>query len=490
MATSLTFQDPSEILSALWKRKIWLLGSILLGVGLAATSLVFMTPLYYASSLVMVEPQKVPAAYVRTTVTSELKDRLRTLEEQIESRESMEKLIDEIGLYAEVRDEVPMEALVAQAREDLTVDVDRGRIVEIGFVGTDPEQVAETTNRVTEMFISENLRQRERQAENTTAFLDAELERTQVRLEEKESLVSEFRLQNEGNLPGQRESNLSAIGQLERRLDQNRVAIEDVEMRMLIVDRPGESGPSNIPIVVQTDGAPVGREARLEMLELELQELKSKFTDRHPDVVRLKVEIDNLRKEVAREAATEKAREAEQVLVSDLPVATSLEMSGLQRELTRLEQDRESAMREISRYQRRLEQTPRIEQELIKLTRDYNNLEVFYQSLLSKQIEARMAEELERSQQSEQFTILQMAQPPTAPFYPNTMIVLAMGVILGSGLGIGSILLVHGLDQTFSDEESLRSAFPEIPFVTAIPKIVPAEDLKSHQISQHDQRSA
>lgn len=487
MAMNLNLQDPAEIIGAIWKRKLWLLGSILLGLGLAGVALVLITPLYYASALVMVEPQKVPAAYVKTTVTSELKDRLRTLEEQIESRESMEQLIDDIGLYAEIRDEVPREALIAQAREDLTVDVDRGRIVEIGFVGTDPEQVADTANRVTEMFISENLRLREKQAENTTAFLDAELERTKKELEAQEARVSEFRLINEGSLPSQRTSNLSAISQLERRLDQNRVAIEDVGMRMLLVDRPEEAKSGSVPIVVQTDGAPVGREARLEMLELELQELKSKFTDRHPDVVRLKAEIENLRQEIARAEAKQQATVP--IESEEIPVV-SVETAALQRELSRLETDRDKIMGEIARYQRRLEKTPRIEQELIKLTRDYNNMEGFYQSLLSKQIEARMAEELERTQQSEQFKILELAVPPVSPYHPNSTIILAMGFILGTGLGIGSILLVHGFDQTFSDEDSLRKAYPQIPLVTAIPRIIPPDELAAGAAADQSQRSA
>ena len=482
MSIGINLQDPEEIFRLLRKRKLWILGSILMGLGLAVAALFLLTPTFVAGTLVMVEPQKVPADYVKTTITSSLSDRLRTLEQQIKNRPSMENLINEFGLYQEDRPLVPMERLVERAREALVVRIVRNQLVEISFTGADPVVVADVANRVTELFIQENLRLREAQAENTTTFLDAELERTEEMLTLQEEKVAQFRLENEGSLPSQRDTNHGAISQLERRLEQIRIAFEDVELRIFLIERQ-PSAVAVEEIVPQSASA-----LRLQELEIELQRLKSQYTDRHPDVVRLEEETRSLRQEMEQEARLQPITSEEIPSESDL--AADPELDRLRRERERLEKDRQTATYQISQYQRRLEKTPVVEQELLGMTRDYNNLEKFYQSLLAKQIEARMAEELERQQQGEQFRILEPAVPPTVPSFPSWTLVLALGLIGGTSVGLAIAIGSESLAQTFSEEEAVRKSFPQVPHVIAIPWISGSEEQRPDGKSAKERQSA
>jgi len=376
----------------------------------------------------------------------------------------MERLIHEADLYSEYRKSFPMGELVSWARESLSVRVTRGQIVHIVFGSTDPAEASRAANRIAELFIEENLNLREKQAHNTTAFLEVELERTRVLLEEQETSVSEYRLRNAGSLPSQYETNFAAIAQLERQLDLNRTRTEDVELRRFLLKREenhSETGSA-------TPASP--QATRLEQLELELQSLKAQFTGKHPDVVRIEAEIAGIRNQETPAASTEESAGSSDPRITE---DQDVEMATLNVELSGLESERLDLMNEIARYQRRLEATPRVEQELIGLTRDYENLRESYQSLLAKQIEARLSEELERNQQSEQFRILDRASPPSAPSYPNRFIFTAVGLMLGGGVGVGLMMLRNLLDDTFPDEDSLANAFPGVATVIAIPHLVP-----------------
>jgi uncharacterized protein involved in exopolysaccharide biosynthesis len=212
--------------------------------------------------------------------------------------------------------------------------------------------------------------------------------------------------------------------------------------------------------------SPATSHSRLGELKLELAQLRSRFTDRHPDVVRLQREIAELESQ-----ATEPAEVEELSVPSATDLYAAAEIQTLDRDLVRLESEREEILMEIGRFERRLERTPRVEQDLLILTRDYDNVRESYEKLLSKRLEARLAENLERSQQGEQFRILERAVPPGRPYFPQRAICLGGGLLIGLALGLGSAFLREEVDQTFGDPQSLQSAFPGVAVLTSIPLI-------------------
>jgi uncharacterized protein involved in exopolysaccharide biosynthesis len=135
-------------------------------------------------------------------------------------------------------------------------------------------------------------------------------------------------------------------------------------------------------------------------------------------------------------------------------------------------------MADISRTQGRLENVPTVEQELLGLTRDYDNIKNSYDSLLDKRLNARLYENLEKSQQGERFTILEKALAPTAPYGPNKLLVLGLGLIAGALLGLLSALLRERSDPTYLDAQSLQQAFPGLPLLATIPVFQGAESAR------------
>lgn len=459
----------SELARAVWRRRFWFLVPLVLGLlgGIAALQVLPKT--YRAATQVLVEAQKVPADYVKPTTTTSIEDRLHTMEPQIKRRDNMERIIREMGLYPELRERVPMEGLVNHLREDLMVRL-QGDTFFIYFVGREPVKVARTTNRVAELFIENNLAQRTNQAQGTSSFLEGELAQTKAKLEQQEARIADFKRLNMGDLPEQRDTNLHAVEQLQSKLQINMDALDRAETRKLLLQRQiAELGYPLDSRAAAAAKAPPAGPTRLEQARIDLAELRARFTDRHPDVIRAQAEVAHLE-------ALERQQPPEPAADDDKPAprprldpVTKAELASVDLEIRSLKAERERILSDTAGVQARLENVPRVEQELLSLTRDYDNIRRSYESLLDKKLNARLYENLEKSQQGEQFTILERALPPTAPYGPNKLLVLAVGLALGGSCGLLLAMLRDRTDPTYTDAASLQQAFPGVPLLATIP---------------------
>lgn len=479
--THLTLND---LVRTVWRRRVWFVVPVILGLIGAAVAYKILPRKYKAFTTVLVEPQRVPADYVKPTVTTSIEDRLHTIEPQIKNRDNLERIIREVGLYPELQRMGLLGDAVVQMRNDLSVQL-QGDTFFIFFRGEDPVKVARTANRVAELFIQSNLALRENQAQGTSAFLEKELERTKHRLELQEARIAEFKRLNMGDLPEQRDTNLRSVEQLQTKLEINMDALDKAETRKLLLQTqiaemkrtPAVSRSSRGGGGVVVPDVPAGP-TKLEQLRDQLAELRARYTDRHPDVIRAQAELEQLER-MEREKPR---REEKAVAVADAgdeaddePVAPRVdptlkaELASVELEIRSLKNERERILSDISNVQARLESVPRVEQELLSLTRDYDNIKNSYESLLDKRLNARLYENLEKSQQGERFTMLERALPPAAPYSPNKIVTLAAGLILGSLLGLLTVLLRERTDPTYPDAESLQEAFPGLPVLATIP---------------------
>jgi succinoglycan biosynthesis transport protein ExoP len=489
--------SPNDILRAVWRRRVWFVVPVLLCMAASVAAYKTLPRKYRAFTTVLVEPQQVPADYVKPTVTTTIEERLRTIEPQIKNRDNLERIIREVGLYPELRYSGSLGEAVSQMRRDMTIQL-QGNTFFIFFRGREPVKVARAANRVAELFIESNLQLRENQAQGTSAFLEGELERTKNRLELQEARIAAFKQVNMGDLPEQRDTNLRSVEQLQTKLEINVDALDKAETRKLLLQTqiaemrryPRSTRGASAYGGGMVPPAPAEQPTRLEQLRAQLAELRARYTDRHPDVIRAQAEVEQLEK-----LEREKPRRREEpvnpaVIASGASGASGAgargeeddeddaprvdptlktELASVDLEIRSLKSERERILGEISTVQARLENVPRVEQELLSLTRDYDNIRKSYESLLDKRLNARLYENLEKSQQGERFTILERALPPGAPYSPNPFLTLAAGLGLGMVLGFLAVLLRERTDPTYSDAESLQEAFPGVPLLATIP---------------------
>ena len=422
---------------------------------------VFTSPkMYSAQTLILVEPQRVPTNYVRSIVSSDIESRISNISQQIMSRTNIEKIINEYGLLSEEQfNDMYSEDKLQMIRKRILVKVTRARGADafsVSFNGKDPHKVMNVANALASYFINENLKVREAQAVGTSDFLENEKTIMLGRLEQVEKALREYQTKHMGELPEQLNSNLNILGRLQEQLNKREERLSDAKYRLALLKKQSTIIPTNdgeVPVTAMPSDA-----TDLAQLKSEYAMLKAKYTDRHPDVVKTK----NLIKEME---ANLRAATSQSVGEKEGPDSQNAEAGYLQSrpyqdielEISTLKKDISELSKEIKYYQARVEATPKREQELMSLTRDYNNILSSYNSLLNRKLEAEIAVNMEKKQKGEQFRIIDPAKLPEKPISPNVAKLFAIFFIVGLGSGCAIIFIIDFMDLSFKSKEDLEA---------------------------------
>ncbi len=434
---------------------------------------------YKTSTTIVVVRQKVPESYVQSTVTGDIQERIQAIWQEITSRTNLERVIEQFDLYPEMRAKYPMETVVEAMRKKIKVEIPRrskGNIFVLSYEGRDPVLIARVTNALANMFIEENLKLREEQARSTSEFLAQELARMEAELLKREKAIKDFKKKYMGELPEQRQTNMAMLQRLTDQLEIIQENIRAAEDRKILLQRQLneeielQKRRQKEALSASTQGEPREGTSDVEILKNRLASLLTRYTEQHPDVIRLKAMIKKLEKEQKEGAKDSKSKDDHQV-VNPVILDIKRQLEALDIELSKLRLEAKDVKKKIQFYQKRLENTAEREQQLIDLTRDYENLQKTYQTLLAKKIAAEQAEALERYQKGEQFRIIDPARVPEKPSKPNVKKILALTLVLSLGLGVGLALAMEFLSKAFYDVEQVETEL-KIPVIAAVPLIL------------------
>ncbi|MEK7306456.1 MAG: GNVR domain-containing protein [Nitrospirota bacterium] len=466
--SSINVQDYLEILY----RRIWyVVIPFVISVGVAIALCYYLPKSYLSSASILVERQKVE---VGSHISPGIESRLGSIREQIMSRAFLQKVIDEFKLYGmDAQKEAPDE-IIKFMRKNIEIKVGsetgdaREKIIDsfvIAYQGGDPYSVMQVTNKLASLFIEENLKAREGFVIGTTIFLDTELEGIKAEIERQEARLQEFKRRHIGELPEQMGANLSTLARLQLDIQSTTEAISRAEERKVLLS--GGTLDNNNIIIIDPD------QARLYQLEDELAELRSRFTDKHPEIIQKNHEIEKVRRRMTTMqagAGKNPAGQTSKQLQSPPASKLQYQIQELNFEIERLKSKQKTLDEQIRVYQARVENTPLQEQQMLILQRDYENTKKNYQSLLDKKLNARISENLEKRQQGEQIRILDPANLPTKPYSPDQNRILLMGLLIGLATGVGSAYLREMADTSFARPEELEAAL-QLPVLAAIPNI-------------------
>lgn len=487
------FLHPLSLLRTLSRHK-YLVLAVWIALSGVTVGVVYMMPtIYSAEAVVLVESQRIPESYVAATVNATLQDRINALKQQILSYGRLAQIVQKYNLYGRTGRPVSMEDRVELMRQDLKIDLERGIVpgrpgaFRVGYQGPNATVVAEVANSIANLFVEENLRTREVEAAGTADFLNSQLSEAKKRLEEQEAQMSAYKLQYNGELPQQENALISSISQLRvqltgvqdniNRVQQNRAMLEaslqgaETSVATLASLSPQQApeaareGQAAPPLAGLGVPAPPRESERLQQ---QLEALRVRYNDRHPDVQRT---LRLLAAATEAEAREPRAAAPAASAASDgpaAPVASPAAVAGLtiqartaiaavnervqslkaqipmaDQELENLRREREGLLRQIADTEARIRNLPVREQQLAAVTRDYEITNLNYRSLLDKKLGADVASDMERRQKSERFVIVDMARTPERPIKPKRLILNAGGSIFGLALGL---LLAFGIE--------------------------------------------
>lgn len=410
---------------------------------------------YRSETLILVEQQKVPEHYVEPNIAVDLQQRLQSMTEQILSRTRLMAIATKFHLYGVDQKHSSADGVVDRMTNDIHIDLVRSTPTQVSafkvsYSADSPIMAQQVTAELTSLFIEENLQNRQQLSEDTTEFLDNQLDAARKNLEQQELRLREFKSRYLGQLPEQIGSNMQILTGLQNRLQSANDALNQAQQQKLYLQSLTTQYRALRPAAAPDQkgiAAPVsyGSTQRLQQLRSQLAELQAKYTPRHPDVVRLQQEIAEAEKAASLDAQSDEQKSSgtvqtaavgEDVQAAGPMLQIQSQLKATEFEIANRKAEIKNIEGEIDSYQNKLNLAPAREQELAAITRDHEQSSAYYESLLAKRNQSEMATNLEKRQQGEQFRMIDPPSLPQRPYFPNR--------VLFSFAGIGFGLLLAG----------------------------------------------
>src|SRR5580700_1314491 len=455
---------------------------------------------YRSGTLILVEQPSVPEKYVVSNIDIDIQHQLDSITQQILSRTRLLRIIENLGLYAEERKHASPDDLVEKMRKDIEIELSHGddkklSAFNIYYASRDPKTAQLATSELANLFITENLEQRQERSENTTKFLQDQLDQARTKLSEQEAKLRVFKDQHLGELPNQTQSNLQILAGLQSQVQANQDALNRAKQQNTYLEslinqyRAIESGSKSGGTGGPTGLADIDKE--LDQLKERLADLTSHYTDKHPDVRKTKEQIaqtEKMRERIIadmnsqpKDASPEPAAAVASLDPKSAPILElQSQLKANRQEIANRESEIKDEQSKINQYQARLNMAPVMEQQYADITRDYDQSKTDYEALLAKKNQSEMSTDLEKTQQGEHFRMLDPPNLPVKPYKPNRLMLcgagLAVGLVLGGGFAFG----LEKLSGKIYSEREIKKLIP-FEVIAEIPPIESVEEQSSRR---------
>lgn len=517
-------KDLFDYLKLLRRRRtmILLVGALLLA---GSVALAFLLPAVYRSTgTILIEEQEIPPDLVRSAIATYADQRIETIKQQVLSRSTLWRIVEQYDLYKTLRKRSPTEEVLNRFTKDIQIDVMNVKVIDrrtqnptqatiaftLAYDGESPDLAQKVANELTSLFLGENLKTRERHAQETTSFLKRESENLSKHIQELEGKIADVKQRAEGALPELVQLNMQLMNQAQRELIDADRDIRSLRERKTYLEGELATLKPHTPIISASGERLLDSGERLKALRAKYASESAYLKPDHPDIIKMKQELSSLEQEPgATDGRDELSKRlmAERAVLADLrervkeshpdvlrvqDVVASLEqelqaatlraskpssvkpenpayiniqsqLASTRASLQALETARVDLKRRMTEFAKRLELTSAIEPEYQDLVRDRENSVRKYQEITSRLMEAQVSAELEVQRKGERFSLINPPELPEKPDRPNRLAILLLGVVCAAAGGIGAGIAADNMDRTIHTPEQLGRAMRSIP---------------------------
>jgi polysaccharide chain length determinant protein (PEP-CTERM system associated) len=457
---------------------------------LAGFSISYIFPAKYTStSEVLVSAPKIPDAVVQQVFTEDLTQHINSIEQQVKSPSRLRPMVERLGLAKgsqsaeDVIDNIQLNMTIESVVTDLSQfggakkkpgQSDSVPAFLVNYTASTAREAQQVCTELTSMLLEEDLKSREDATQGTTLFLTKQVEEAKQNLDDLDRKLAAFKDQHLGQLPGDEDNNLKILSGLSSQLDANTQSLnratqdksytESLLAQQLAAWKSSESASN-----------PQTLQQQLSQLQAQLIDLQARYTDDHPDVIKTKADIAEVKKKLAEinnpAATTDTANDKGSA--SEPPEIRQLRLQIHQYEdlVAQTTRDQKKLQQEISVYQSKVASSPAIEEQYKELARDYDNAQKVYQDDLAKQSTSQMATQAEQQQQGAQMTLLNPANLPDSPSFPNRLFFAGGGLGAGLALGLSVALWLELRDKCIRTEADAEAAL-DLPMLVSVPWVV------------------
>lgn len=467
-------------------RKILFIFFLLIAIPIFSIGLIW-PKTYSSSTAIFVDERNIIRPLMEgTAVATRVTERSRIAREIIYSRKIMDKIIEEGGWLNEKKYTVlELEALIENIKKKIDISRYGDNLLRIVYKDTDPVRAYKITNKIAELFIEESLSEKNKESKAAFDFINKQVNEYHSKLLAADNRLKEFRTRNADTTPSSGAEAATNINRLKREIEQTNLALKEEKIKIKSLEKQ-LSGEAEITASISREGQ---YQARIVELQGELDSLRLVYHESHPDVVRLRHQIIDLKGAIEdekqrRKLAKEKASERGEVYV-DQNISVNPLHQRLRAELSKAKTQVDTLKARLAENQRLLEsernRATRIhggEAEFAELTRDYQVNQNIYQDLLRRRENARVSMNLDREQHGLSFKIQEPAILSYTPTGIRFFHFVAGSLILGFGVPLGLLYIKLQIDPRIRFQ-SVCSSKLNIPVVSSIQHLSTQAEKKS-----------
>ena len=493
--------DVEDYIDIVRRHKGWIIGPFLLTLVGTVVGVYLWPDSYVSEATVKVQPQQVPQNMVQSAINQEMTDRISSMSQTILSRTTLTTIINNFGLYPRERRSLPIDDVVELMRKKIEIlpvlsvggPGHEVPAFQIRFTYENRLQAQRVVSDLLSRFLDENIRSRSNATFLTEQFMQDEANEAKKSLDEVESKLTEFKVQNNGHLPDQADANMRQLQALEAsstylssamsRAQQEKLQLEgslriiNDEMTELHRQPPQES------VIQQKKNEKLDEADReIEQWKNQLSTLRQRFTESYPDVrtavLRLEA-AEKKRQQILSEEADKKpdppapprvnpeVRRDERELNAALQ-RTQNQIEAKDVEIQEYTKELKTTNDRIKIYEGRLETVPVGEKQYGDLLRDRDMAKVRYEDLEAKLERARTAKEMEDRKQGENLEELDPPSLPSSPTEPKRAVIVPLGATVGLLIGFVLAGVREMKDTSLKNLKDVR-AYTQMQILGSIP---------------------
>jgi succinoglycan biosynthesis transport protein ExoP len=526
--------DISDYLAILRRRKVQIIVPLVL-ILLTSISLAFgLPPVYQSTATILIERQEIPQELVRSTVTGYASERVQIISKRVMTRANLWRIIEEYNLFPEERQVMDRGSLISRVRDNIQVQMVSADIIDphsgrasratiafdVSFESDSPEAAKKVTDELVSLFLQENIRIRKQKAEITSDFLAEEANKLGKEITRLEAKLAAFKKRNSGRLPEQMDFNMGLMERTGRELEEVERQLYTLQERNMSLElQLAQIEPYTVaspkgrlrelqaqylhatavyapdhPDVVKmrreieslikqlggnVDEANVSSlKSQLEIVRADLALAREKYSEDHPDVIRLKKSLAAIN-EALQKASPESMQIEDISLPPDNPayISTMTQLEAVKIRLKAELEKRDRLREKLALYEKRVIEIPRVEQEWLFMRRDYDGAVKKYYEIKQKQLQAKISEQLEQESKGERFSLLDPPNLPSQPIRPNRLGILLLGTVFSMAGGLSFAAVKEFLDRTIRGAKAVNSLLT-VPPLSTIPYIENGKDVR------------
>ncbi len=476
-------QLPTEIVREIRTRK-WLALLLFAVVSFAVLAAGFLWPYKYQSQVIIfVDDRNIIQPLMEgRAVTTEINEKASAARELLWSRSVMEKIARDTDIFGESADDLSTEALagrISGIRSSMSVATRGDRYFSIGYSASSPLKAFQVAQKLGQAFIEENSDRKRAESRSAYDFIDKQVKSYERQIAGVEERLRQFLSEN---VEGTEASANSRLSNLQGRLELAQLEKEELETRANAFERQ----MSEINPRIRQGQTSDAYQERISSMEAQLDSLRLRYHDTYPDIIILREQIAELRKQ--RQRALENQAESPESLggvdVAN-PVYQDIRSSLVttNTDIETVETRIQSIKRLIAEQKERMERIQDNKTQYSDLTRDLEVNKEIYNDLLKRREKARVSMHLDIEGQGLNYKINETAQYPNSPSGPKFSMFALAGLFVGLVAPFGAVAALLQVDPRVRSREQIEDAL-ELPILEQLPEVrTPFEKRRDRRIT-------